>query len=718
MNQRRRLLKAGAAASLAGVAPLPVLAGADASRVALVIGNNAYPKSPLENAANDARAVRSLLEQAGFQVTMAIDASRQVLTQSIETFGETIRRSEVKLVVFYYAGHGAQVDWRNFLVPVDAEIGNSEDLKSRCVDFGSLLAQLKKARGKTFVVILDACRDNPFGEAVRLEQKGLSPIDAPTGTLLAYSTAPGRVAADGAGKNGLYTENLVKELSVQTTRIEDALKKVRLNVRLASEGTQIPWESTSLEDDVFIFPRQSAKLSDAELEKLFDEELAAWNRVKQSKNVAELAAYLRQYPNGHLSELAQSRLDRILAAVEAEKAAALASLAAKPPVQVLASNQGGAPNPKPAADPQPPAKIVQATAVTKPPSPAAGPPPPSIQGVNVNTPPAAAPQPPVVAAQAAPVAALPPRTGGTPPAANQAATTNPKPAVDTPPPVTVAQATPPPISPTQAARPPAPAAQLVAANPRPAVDPGPPVKIAQAAPVAEPPPRMAATTAAPYRPGAANPNLALELRAGAPVPPQLEISTANPYSAGMGSLRRTYSVGDEITVRVVNAMTGVPDPLVSKRVHSIDTDNDVVTYSDGNITDMQGNPYFNPALASERLATAIPFFPEEIQIGKKWNCGWRGLLARPKVPFPMPINFLLEFSVVSVDHVTVPAGAFTAFRLQGKGRVLNLFMDFNFWVVPGLIEPVKAEYNRRGAVSVSSQVHELVELKQKVLVAS
>jgi hypothetical protein len=141
----------------------------------------------------------------------------------------------------------------------------------------------------------------------------LSQFDAPPGSLLAYATAPGRAAADSdQGQHGLYTEHLLRELAAQETRVEDALKRVRLNVRLASRGRQIPWESTSLERDIVLFPANT-KPSAEELEKLFEVELATWTRIKASRNAEDWIAYLRQYPNGKFSEIAQARLGHILA---------------------------------------------------------------------------------------------------------------------------------------------------------------------------------------------------------------------------------------------------------------------------------------------------------------------------------------------------------------------------------------------------------------------
>lgn len=316
MSNRRTFLKA------AGLAPM-LLAGrsfpaeptADPSRVALVIGNNAYAQSPLANPVNDARAIGEMLQHANFAVSLRTDANRESFVAAIDQFGDAVGRSDVKLALFYYAGHGAQVSWKNYLLPVDAAVRSRNDLEQRCIDLNFLLSRFARVRDKTFVIILDACRDNPFGSDYQPDQKGLSQFDAPVGSLLAYATAPGSVAADGTGKHGLYSENLLKEFSAVGTSIEDAFKRVRINVRVGSNGNQIPWESTSLVESVFLFP-PTGQLGEAEIERRFAEELATWTRIRDSKKIDDWVAYLREFPNGKFSEIAQTRLNRLLAAVE------------------------------------------------------------------------------------------------------------------------------------------------------------------------------------------------------------------------------------------------------------------------------------------------------------------------------------------------------------------------------------------------------------------
>ena len=223
------------------------------SRVALVIGNSRYQEAPLKNPLNDANAIADQLTRMGFTVTLKLDATRKEMVESIEAYGNTLAKQK-GVGLFYFAGHGAQLSWRNYLVPVDAVIEKPPDMQTQAVDLGTLLDQIGRASNAMNVIILDACRDNPFGKEVRVEQKGLSQVDAPAGTLLAYATAPGNIASDGSGANGLYTENLLKEIRVRETVLEDIFKRVRFNVRRQSEGRQLPWESTSLEDVFYFLP--------------------------------------------------------------------------------------------------------------------------------------------------------------------------------------------------------------------------------------------------------------------------------------------------------------------------------------------------------------------------------------------------------------------------------------------------------------------------------
>ena len=287
-------------------------------RAALVIGNQRYKQNPLRSAVNDARTMAEILTRAGFAVDLRLDASRQQMAEAIDSFGRSLAGRNRGTSVFYYAGHAVQMEWRNYLLPVDAVIEAPGHIPERCVDLGRLLDHLSRgggSRDKQSLIILDACRDNPFGKQVRLPQKGMSPYDAPAGTLLAYATAPGQVAYEPPGSaHGLYTEHLVRELAAPGVSVDDALKRVRLNVRLASQGRQIPWESSSLETDLLLFP--SPTRTAAEVERQLRDELETWDKIKDSRQMTDWAAYLRRFPSGRFAETAQARLRSLLTSVE------------------------------------------------------------------------------------------------------------------------------------------------------------------------------------------------------------------------------------------------------------------------------------------------------------------------------------------------------------------------------------------------------------------
>ena len=243
------LRRASAAALLLGC--VHAFAAAPEPRVALVIGNAAYPAAPLRNPVNDASAIAARLRATGFEVTLRTNVTQREFTRAVSQFGQALKPGSVAL--FYYAGHGMQVRGRNFLIPVDADIQSEASARSESVDLDLVLEQLGPAR--LSMVILDACRNNPFEGKFRTARgSGLAQVDAPKGTLLAYATAPGKVASDGDGANGLYTAELLKAMDLPGAKIEEVFKAVRVNVIKATAGEQIPWESSSLTGDYYFKP--------------------------------------------------------------------------------------------------------------------------------------------------------------------------------------------------------------------------------------------------------------------------------------------------------------------------------------------------------------------------------------------------------------------------------------------------------------------------------
>ncbi len=232
----------------------PVLSAQD-RRIALVIGNGAYKSAPLRNPVNDASDIADALERLGFSVSLKTDANQRNMKKAIRAFGKQLRKGGVGL--FYFAGHGIQVKGSNYLIPIGAEIETEPDVEYEAVDAGRVLAQMEDAGNNLNIIILDACRDNPFGRSFRSSNRGLAQMDAPTGSILAYATAPGSVAADGTGKNGLYTSALLKYIMTPGLKIEDIFKKVRIDVIQTTDLKQVPWEASSLTGDFYFNPQRA-----------------------------------------------------------------------------------------------------------------------------------------------------------------------------------------------------------------------------------------------------------------------------------------------------------------------------------------------------------------------------------------------------------------------------------------------------------------------------
>jgi hypothetical protein len=222
---------------------------AEAVKNALVIGNSAYKTAGLANPVNDATDMADTLKKLGFKVTLKTNATQKAMEESIRAFGKELRKGGIGL--FYYAGHGIQVKGRNYLIPIEAVLESEGDAKYEAVDAGLVLAKMEDAGNGFNIVILDACRNNPFSRSFRSADTGLAKMDAPAGSILAYSTAPGSIAADGTGRNGLYTSRLLEHMVTPNLKIEEVFKKVRVDVAMASEKKQTPWESSSLMGDFY-----------------------------------------------------------------------------------------------------------------------------------------------------------------------------------------------------------------------------------------------------------------------------------------------------------------------------------------------------------------------------------------------------------------------------------------------------------------------------------
>jgi uncharacterized caspase-like protein len=225
------------------------------ARTALVIGNSSYEVAKaLPNPANDARAVAQLLNQAGFEVVMAFDLNRDLMRQVISEFSAKVAaKGPDTVTLIYYAGHGVQVAGDNYLIPVDAKFEKESDVGEQGVRLADLIATLETAPSKMRIVILDACRNNPFSALNDVAGKGLAIVDAPAGTIVAYSTAPGSEAFDGSGAHSPYAAAFMRTMKHRNLPIEQFFKKVRVLVNDTTQARQTPWESTSLTSDFVFF---------------------------------------------------------------------------------------------------------------------------------------------------------------------------------------------------------------------------------------------------------------------------------------------------------------------------------------------------------------------------------------------------------------------------------------------------------------------------------
>ena len=275
-------------------------------RIALVIGNAAYRNDPLDNPVNDARLIGQSLRQAGFTVSLHENLDRASLLNALREFGN--RLNENTIAVLYYAGHGLQLRDRNYLIPVDAEIRSEDEIPIAGIDLGFILGRMSTARSRINIVILDACRNNPFSASKSGNKaQGLAQMDAPVGTLLAYATAPGKLAADGGGgANSLYASYLAKHALTPGLPVEHVFKRVREAVVRDTKELQVPWESSSLQGEFAFVPGVSPTQTAADADAAG--EVAFWNSIQASTRADEYRAYLRQYPNGRFAALAQTRL--------------------------------------------------------------------------------------------------------------------------------------------------------------------------------------------------------------------------------------------------------------------------------------------------------------------------------------------------------------------------------------------------------------------------
>lgn len=289
-------------------------------RVALVIGNSDYGSAigKLKNPANDARLMAETLKGLGFKVDLVLDADQKAMKRAVKGFGAKLREAGKDATgLFYYAGHGVQVDGTNYLLPVGAEIEAEADVEIESIAADDVMTQMQSAGNAVNLVFLDACRNNPLAKASRSATRGLARLDAPRGSFVGYSTAPGDVAADGDGANSPYALALAEELKKPGISIEEAHRNVRAKVLAETGEKQTPWDSSSLTGPVVLAEKlperaaqsaaQPAPQPQVQQQASIDKEALFWESIKDSKDPAEFDAYIRKYPDGTFAGLAKAK---------------------------------------------------------------------------------------------------------------------------------------------------------------------------------------------------------------------------------------------------------------------------------------------------------------------------------------------------------------------------------------------------------------------------
>jgi TPR repeat protein len=317
---RHAVLRLAAAACVLAAIVWPTAAAAE-NRVALIIGNGSYASSRLNNPRSDAGLMARTLASTGFDVMTVMDATAEEMRQAISDFGTRLQTPGT-VALFYYAGHGVQVDGDNYLIPLGAGIHSTEDVTEYGVALQSVMRTMERSGSRLNIVVLDACRDNPFSAgAWSASINGLASVVAPADTIIAYATGPGQLADDGAGSNSPYTAALASEIVQPGATLEDVFRATRRHVLERTGNHQTPWEHSSLVSQFYFVPKPAVTTSAIDASTDRDArfaEVTAWDAIKTTHDRGILRAHLAQFPNGLFSELAAVRLAK-LEAIDAQR---------------------------------------------------------------------------------------------------------------------------------------------------------------------------------------------------------------------------------------------------------------------------------------------------------------------------------------------------------------------------------------------------------------
>ncbi|MCO5084638.1 MAG: caspase family protein [Rhizobiaceae bacterium] len=320
-----------AVATLLAVLSLPALAD---RRIALVVGNSDYQHiAKLANPRNDAEDLSKQLAGLGFEVMGGTDLDRRSLVEQLIKFGRAAGTADVAL--FFYAGHGIQVNGQNYLVPVDAMVEYEAEADISLVSLSGVLQQMERG-SETNLIFLDACRNNPFADQLARSEnrsaqsisKGLGRVQSGSGTFIAFATQPDAVASDGAGRNSPFTGALLKHISAPGQSISDLMIEVRNDVMAATGGKQVPWDSSSLTGRFeFAARQQIAAAQQSQPQESGASEKEAYEQAVAVGSCGALEAFMRRYPDSFYAELAKERAASACAAPTAEQVASAPSVA-------------------------------------------------------------------------------------------------------------------------------------------------------------------------------------------------------------------------------------------------------------------------------------------------------------------------------------------------------------------------------------------------------
>jgi formylglycine-generating enzyme required for sulfatase activity len=319
-------------------------AGAE-PRVALVIANGDYGGDigSLKNPVNDGKLIAAALQKVGFKVILVTNGDQRTMKKALTDFGQQLADAGPSSTgLFYYAGHGIQLNGENYLIPVHANIRREGDVDLEALSADAVLKELSFAASKVQIVILDACRNTPFTRSFRGGTLGLAKVDAPIGSFVAYSTAPGSVAADGQGANSPFAGALAAELQKPGASIEEMFRNVRAKVIAETDSQQIPWDSSSLTAPFYFNKDFSSAGSSAAADQLF------WSSIQSSTDPADFEAYLKKFPRGAFADLAANRLKELKSGASDQSTKVAAASPATPAASTGSSTAGAQLTPPPA----------------------------------------------------------------------------------------------------------------------------------------------------------------------------------------------------------------------------------------------------------------------------------------------------------------------------------------------------------------------------------